>query len=314
MNSRICLVTGGAGFIGSHIAQALLRRGDKVRVFDNLSTGKRKNLEAIPGAEFVEGDLRDLGAIRQATRGVQVVFHQAALPSVARSLEDPATSEQCNTLGTVHALMAAKEAKVEKFLYAGSSSAYGKATQFPVREEFPVDPLSPYAASKAAGEQFCRAFAESFGLPTVVLRYFNVFGPRQDALSPYTGVIALFVRALLEGKSPTIFGDGAQSRDFTYVENVVAGNLLAAERTLPPGEVINLALGSETTVNDLFAAIAKEMGSSLRPQYGPVRAGDVRRSVAGVEKAKRMLGFSPVVSFEEGIKRTVAWYRETGNR
>lgn len=313
MASKLYLVTGGAGFIGSHIAEALLRRGDRVRVFDNLSTGKKENLASIRAAEFVEGDLRDLDAVRRAMQGVAVVFHQAALPSVARSLTDPVSAEQSNVLGTLHALMAAKDAKVERFVYAGSSSAYGKPKEFPVREEMRVLPLSPYAASKAAGEHFCQAFAESFGLRTVILRYFNVFGPRQDALSPYTGVIALFIASMLRGKTPTIDGDGGQSRDFTYVENVVAGNLLAVEKDIPGGEVINLALGSETSVVRLYEEIAKVTGFAKPPQFGSPRAGDVRRSVAGVEKAKTLLGFSPKVPFEEGIRRTVAWYRESLN-
>ena len=312
MAGRLCLVTGGAGFIGSHIAEALLGRGDRVRILDNLSTGTRANLVGLRRAQFIEGDLRDLAAVRRATRGVEVVFHQGALPSVARSLQDPVQTEQSNVLGTVHVLRAAQECRVPKVLYAGSSSVYGAPDRFPVREDFPLRPLSPYAASKAAGEAFCRAFSVSLEVPTVILRYFNVFGPRQDPDSPYTGVVAIFIRRLLQGKVAAIHGDGRQSRDFTYVDNVVAANLLAAERDLPGGEVINVALGGETTVNQLYQTIARILGSKGRPRHGPPRPGDVVRSVAAVQKVKRLLGFRPVVGFEEGLRRTIAWYQALG--
>lgn len=304
------LVTGGAGFIGSHIASTLLKRGDRVRVFDNLSTGKQQNLKELKGAQIHKGDLRDLKEVRRAMKGVHYVFHEAALPSVSRSLEDPFGTHQNNTLGTLHLLMAAKDAKVKKVMYAGSSSAYGANKVLPAHESLPMRPMSPYAASKASGELLFQSFATSYDLPTVVLRYFNVFGPRQDASSPYSGVIALFIRNMLDGKPVTINGDGEQTRDFTYVENVVTGNLLAAKHKIPPGEVINLALGNRISINDLFFTLARLLDYKIKPRYGPARVGDVRHSVAETKKAKKYLRFKPSVQFEEGLRRTIAWYRE----
>ncbi len=303
------LVTGGAGFIGSHIASTLLKRGDRVRVFDNLSTGKRENLKALKGAQIHEGDLRDLKEVRHAMKGVHTVFHEAALPSVSRSLEDPFGTHQSNTLGTLHLLIAAKDAKVKKVIYAGSSSAYGANKVLPAHESLPMRPMSPYAASKASGELLFQSFATSYDLPTVVLRYFNVFGPRQDASSPYSGVIALFIRNMLDGKPVTINGDGEQTRDFTYIENVVAGNLLAAKHKILPGEVINLALGNRISINDLFFTLARLLDYRIKPRYGPARVGDVRHSVAEIKKAKKYLRFKPSVQFEEGLRRTIEWYQ-----
>ena len=302
--ARRYLVTGGAGFIGSHIAAALAARGDFVRIFDNFATGKRENLAAAPGAELVEGDLRDFSAIRRACEGIDVVFHEAALPSVARSVEDPVATDDINIRGTLHTLLAAKETKVKRVVYAGSSSAYGESPTLPKQEDMAPDPISPYGVSKLAGEQYCRAFARVYGLETVVLRYFNVFGPRQDPGSPYSGVIALFCTAALAGTKAKIHGDGEQSRDFTYVENVVSGNLLAAERNVPAGSVLNCATGASVTLNDLVKALGELTGRKLAVQHGPDRAGDIRHSLADIARAKRILGYEPRVSFADGLART----------
>jgi UDP-glucose 4-epimerase len=309
--ARRYLVTGGAGFIGSHIAAALAARGDFVRIFDNFATGKRENLAAAPGAELVEGDLRDFSAIRRACEGIDVVFHEAALPSVARSVEDPVATDDINIRGTLHTLLAAKETKVKRVVYAGSSSAYGESPTLPKQEDMAPDPISPYGVSKLAGEQYCRAFARVYGLETVVLRYFNVFGPRQDPGSPYSGVIALFCTAALAGTKAKIHGDGEQSRDFTYVENVVSGNLLAAERNVPAGSVLNCATGASVTLNDLVRALGELTGRKLAVQHGPDRAGDIRHSLADIARAKRILGYEPRVSFADGLARTLEWYRGT---
>lgn len=304
-----CLITGGAGFIGSHLGEALLKRGDSVRILDNFSTGKRENLKVLKGAEIIEGDIRDLETCRKACKGIDVIFHEAALPSVERSLIDPIATEQSNILGMLHVLKAAHEAQVKKLIYAGSSSVYGANQVFPAHEELPMAPLSPYGASKASAELLCRSFAYSFGFPTISLRYFNVFGPRQDPDSQYSGVIAKFTKMILNGVQPTIDGDGGQSRDFTYVENVVVGNLLAADTDIKPGEVMNLALGNEITVNQLFETLCKLLSKDMKPKYGSPRKGDIRRSFAKIDKAKSLLGFKPVVEFEEGMRRTVEWYK-----
>lgn len=312
MSSKpLYLVTGGAGFIGSHLAAALRARGDAVRIFDNFSTGRRANLAAAPGAEVVEGDLRDFSSIRRACEGVDVVFHEAALPSVARSVEDPVTTDDVNIRGTLHVLVAAREAQVRRVVYAGSSSAYGESAVLPKREDMGPDPLSPYGVSKLAGEYYCRSFARVYGLSTVVLRYFNVFGPRQDPSSPYSGVVALFCTAAVQGTRITIHGDGRQSRDFTYVDNVVDANLRAAERAVEPGTVLNCATGASVTLNDLVAALGKLTGRPLETFHGPPRVGDIRDSLADVAKANALLGYVPRVGFEEGLARTLAWYRQT---
>ncbi|MBI3817882.1 MAG: SDR family oxidoreductase [Planctomycetes bacterium] len=306
------LVTGGAGFIGSHLAAALAARGDSVRILDNFATGKRENLAAAPGAELLEGDLRDLAAVRRACAGVDYIFHEGALPSVARSVEDPVTSDDTNTRGTLHILIAARDAGVKRVVYAGSSSAYGESATLPKHEEMMADPISPYGVSKYAGENYCRAFAKCYGLSTVVLRYFNVFGPRQDPGSPYSGVIALFCKAAVEGTDAMIHGDGEQSRDFTYIDNVVRGNLLAIERDVPAGMVMNCATGSAISLNGLVRALGGITGKNIKISYGPPRTGDIKHSLANIDRARRVLGYEPSVDFRDGLSRTLQWYRTQG--
>jgi nucleoside-diphosphate-sugar epimerase len=317
------LVTGGAGFIGSHLVEELLRRGLRVRVVDNLSTGKRANLDAAverarkDGAsvpqdpEFIEGDLCDLDVARRAVDGAAYVLHQAAIPSVPRSVEDPIRANDANVGATVNLLVAARDAGARRVVFAGSSSVYGDQPGLPKHEEMPTRPLSPYALQKLVGEQYMQLFTRLYGLETVTIRYFNVFGPRQDPSSPYSGVISLFIRALLEGRAPTIHGDGGQTRDFTYVANVVDGVLRAAGAPGVAGEVINVATGGRVSLNELYATLQKIVGTGLEPDYGPVRAGDVRDSQARIAKAERLLGYSPAVDFEEGLRRTVAWARDS---
>jgi nucleoside-diphosphate-sugar epimerase len=307
---RRALVTGGAGFIGSHLVEALAARGERVRVFDNFSTGRRENLPRAAGVEVIEGDLRDLAAVREACRGVDLVFHEGALASVPRSVEDPLTTEAVNGQGTLHALLAAREAGVARFLFAGSSSVYGDDPRLPKEEGAPLEPISPYGASKAVGELYCRAFARVYGTPTVVLRYFNVFGPRQRGDSPYSGVIARFADALLRGEEVTIEGDGEQTRDFTFVADVVAANLLAADAALEPGTVLNVAAGRETSVRALFETMREILGAASEPRRAPARAGDISRSRASIDRARALLGFEPSSSLRDGLARTLAWYRE----
>lgn len=309
MNDR-CLVTGGAGFIGSHLAELLLRQGRKVTVLDDFSTGKRSNLAHLRGdLEVIEGSVVDPDAVARAIRGAGVVVHLAALPSVARSVEHPLESHAANTTGTVVVLHAAVRHKA-RVVYAGSSSAYGDQAAERKHEELREDPLSPYAASKLAGELYCRSFARVYGLPVVVTRFFNVFGPRQTADSPYSGVVAAFCFALLRGKRPRIDGDGLQSRDFTYVEDVVLGVQQAAFADTTGCTVINLAYGQATTVRDLYDQLARLAGVRIEPQFAPPRAGDVRHSLADVRRAAATIGFSPQVGFAEGLKRTFDWYRK----
>jgi nucleoside-diphosphate-sugar epimerase len=303
------LVTGGAGFIGSHLAEELTRRGAQVRVADSLITGRRRNLVHLPGVEFVEGDLADLDVAKRAVDGCTYVLHQAAIPSVPRSVTDPITSNRANIDATLNVLVAARDAGVRRVVYAGSSSAYGNAAALPKREDMPTGPLSPYALQKLVGEQYMQLFTELYGLETVTIRYFNVFGPRQDPSSPYSGVISLFISALVDGRRPTIYGDGEQTRDFTYVANVVDGVLRACEAPKASGEVINVATGGRVSLNQLFDAVRKLTGSSVEPVYEPPRAGDVRDSQADIGKARDLLGYAPIVTFEEGLKRTLDWYR-----
>jgi nucleoside-diphosphate-sugar epimerase len=306
------LVTGGAGFIGSHLAEELVRRGERVRVVDSLITGKRKNLEHLPQVEFVEGDLADVQIARQAMRGVDYVLHQAAIPSVPRSVEDPITSNRANIDASLNVLVAARDAGVRRVVYAGSSSAYGNSPTLPKMETMPTAPLSPYALQKLVAEQYCQMFTTLYGLETVTIRYFNVFGPRQDPSSPYSGVISLFISALCEGRQPIIFGDGEQTRDFTYVVNVVDGVLRAAQAPASAsGEVINVATGGRISLNQLFRTIRELLGVDVEPRYEAVRAGDVRDSQADISKAMHLLGYRPTASFEEGLARTVEWYRTT---
>jgi nucleoside-diphosphate-sugar epimerase len=303
------LVTGGAGFIGSHLAAELAGRGERVRIVDNLSTGKRRNLDAVPDAEFFEGDLADRAVAERAVSGVDYVLHQAAIPSVPRSVQDPITSNRSNIDATLNVLVAARDAGVKRLVYAGSSSAYGDTPTLPKREDMPASPLSPYALQKLVGEQYCQMFTRLYGFQTVTIRYFNVFGPRQDPSSPYSGVISLFISALVDGRRPTIYGDGEQTRDFTYVANVVDGVLRACEAPDAAGEIINVATGGRTSLNQLFAELRALTGSAIEAAYGKPRAGDVRHSQADISKAKRVLGYEPRVTFEEGLRRTLEWYR-----
>jgi nucleoside-diphosphate-sugar epimerase len=309
LSQRLSLVTGGAGFIGSHIAAALTARGDRVRVADNLSTGYRRNLEGVAGIEFLEGDLADPAFAAQAVAGAGLVFHQAAIPSVPRSVQDPVASNRANIDASLNVLVAARDAGVRRVVYAGSSSAYGDTPVLPKREDMPPNPRSPYALQKLVAEQYGQMFTRLYGLETVTIRYFNVFGPRQDPTSAYSGVISQFARALLEGRRPTIYGDGSQTRDFTYIENVVDGVLRAADAPEASGEVINVATGGRISLLDLFAAMKRLTGADVDPQFAEARAGDVRDSQADISKARRLLGYEPRVTFDDGLARTLAWYR-----
>ena len=303
------LVTGGAGFIGSHLAEELVRRGEQVRVVDSLVTGTRRNLEHLPGVDFIEGDLADLEIARRAVDSVDFVLHQAAIPSVPRSVEDPITSHRANVDASLNVLIAARDAGVKRLVYAGSSSAYGDAPTLPKVETMPAAPLSPYALQKLVAEQYCQLFTRLYGLETVTIRYFNVFGPRQDPSSPYSGVISLFISALCEGRQPTIYGDGGQTRDFTYVTNVVDGVLRACHASGASGEVINVATAGRVSLNQLLQAVGDAVGARVEPLYAAARQGDVRDSQADIHKAGRLLGYEPKVSFEDGLKKTVEWYR-----
>ena len=303
------LVTGGAGFIGSHLCEELARRGQTVRVADSLITGKRSNLDHVPGVEFLEGDLADLTFAQRAVSDVHYVLHQAAIPSVPRSVKDPLASNRANVDATLNVLVAARDAGVKRVVFAGSSSAYGDTPTLPKREDMPSNPLSPYALQKVVGEQYLQMFTRLYGLETVSIRYFNVFGPRQDPSSPYSGVISVFATALLENRPPTIYGDGEQTRDFTYVANVVDGVLRACDAPGASGEVINVATGGRISLNDLFRAMRAIIGGTVEPTHDEPRAGDVRDSQADISKAKRLLGYEPIVGFEDGLRKTVEWYR-----
>src|SRR5918994_868639 len=301
------LVTGGAGFIGSHLTEALIRRGEQVRVVDSLITGHRANLAHLSGIDFLEGDLADLAIAKRAVEGVDYVLHQAAIPSVPRSVEDPITSNRANIDSTLNVLVAARDAGVKRVVYAGSSSAYGNTATLPKREDMPTNPLSPYALQKLVGEQYMQMFTTLYGLETVTIRYFNVFGPRQDPSSPYSGVISIFAKALLANTSPTIYGDGEQTRDFTYVANVVDGVLRACDAPGASGEIVNVATGGRISLNQLFEEMKKLVGATVSPTYAPTRHGDVKDSQADITRARTLLGYEPLVSFEEGLKKTVEW-------
>jgi UDP-glucose 4-epimerase len=307
----IQLVTGGAGFIGSHIVTALVERGERVRVLDNLSTGKRDNLSHLGDkVELIVGELVDRAAVERALQGVDVVFHQAALASVPRSIAAPLETNAACVTGTVNLLDAARKSGVKRVVYAGSSSIYGDRTAAAAKHETDLpDPVSPYAAAKAAGELYCQAFTAAFGLPTVTVRYFNVFGPRQDPKSEYAAVLPKFVVQMLAGERPTIFGDGKQSRDFTYVANIVAGNLLAASVPDAVGKTFNIACGEKLDLLDLVAAINRVLGTKLEPIFDPPRAGDVRDSLADISLARKVLGYEPVIDFDEGLRRSIQYYR-----
>lgn len=306
--SKLFLVTGGAGFIGSHLVERLVRDGKGVRIIDDLTTGKRENIEPfLPEVEFVHGDVRDLELLRRAMDGVDYVLHQAAIPSVPRSIDDPATTNSVNVEGTLNVLIAARDAGVKRVVYASSSSVYGDSPTLPKRETMRPEPLSPYAVGKLAGELYCQVFHRVYGLETVALRYFNVFGPRQDPESQYAGVVPKFINLLLAGDPPTIFGDGEQSRDFTYVQDVVDANLLAVEAEGVSGEVFNIACGERLTINRLVEILSDLVGAKRRPTYASPRPGDVKHSVADVAKAKALLGYTPAVTVQEGLKRTLDW-------
>ena len=307
------LVTGVAGFIGSSIARALLKRGEQVRGVDNFATGKRENISDILGQiDFREADLLDAPAMQKACQGVEYVFHQAAIPSVPKSVLDPEGSNRANVDATVNILIAARDADVKRVVYAASSSAYGDTPTLPKQEDMPPDPISPYAVAKLASEYYMVSFSRCYGLETVSLRYFNVFGPRQDPSSPYSGVLAKFITQMLRGEQPTAFGDGSQSRDFTYIDNVVEANLMAA--TAPAanaaGRVFNIATGTRVDLNQAFLILKRLTGYSGSLKYAAEREGDIKHSLADISRAGRELGYKPTVHFEEGLRRTVEWYRE----
>ena len=306
------LVTGAAGFIGSSLVRALLDRGDEVRGLDNFATGRRENLtEVRDRIDFREVSILDVDATHQACEGVDFVLHQAALPSVPKSVLDPLGSNRVNVDGTVNVLVAARDAKVKRVVYAASSSAYGDTPTLPKHEAMIPDPISPYAVAKLAGEYYMVSFYRCYGLETVGLRYFNIFGPRQDPSSPYSGVLAKFSMQMLRGEQPTIFGDGETSRDFTYIDNAVSANLLAcsAPAVECAGRVFNCATGRRITLNETFEALKKLTGYSGTAKYAPERAGDIKHSLADISLAKKHLGYKPLVNFEEGLRRTVEWYK-----
>ncbi|OGC85661.1 MAG: Vi polysaccharide biosynthesis protein VipB/TviC [candidate division Zixibacteria bacterium RBG_16_48_11] len=305
----IYLVTGGAGFIGSHIVAELVKRKQVVRVLDNFSTGRRQNLsECWDKLEVIEGDIRDYPLVKEVTKGVDFLLHQAALPSVERSIKDPLTTNQVNVNGTLNLLEASKLNRIKVFVMASSSSVYGNTPKLPKKEKMLPDPLSPYALSKLAGERYCRLFHELYGLNTVCLRYFNVFGPKQDPNSHYAAVIPRFILAIVKGERPTIYGDGKQSRDFTYVDNVVKANLLACENRSSWGEVFNIACGRRFSVNRLYKTLSLTLGNDLKPFYTKPRPGDVRHSLADISKSKKILKYSIQVDFKSGLKQTVNWF------
>ena len=304
------LVTGGAGFIGSHIATTLVERGEQVRVLDNLSTGFVGNLQAvIDDLEFIEGDVVDPKVVSAAIKGIDCVFHQAALASVPRSIENPMETNQVCVTGTLNLLDQARQANVRRVVYAASSSVYGDTPDSPKLEGMCPRPLSPYAAAKAAGELYCKSFFHSYGLETVGLRYFNVFGARQDPSSPYSAVIPIFLTRMLDGMSPVVHGDGTQTRDFTHVENIVHGNLLAAEAKNAAGKTINVANGISISLLELIDQLNLLLGTEIRPQHDAPRVGDVEESVADISLARRVLDYEPVISFEQGLRNSIAYYR-----
>lgn len=313
MASETYLVTGGAGFIGSHLVEHLVRRGAAVRVVDNFVTGSRENLLGLSNVEVIEGDLADPEIARQAVVGVDYILHQAAIPSVPRSVADPWVSHRANVDATLHLLLAAREAGVRRVIYAASSSAYGDAPTLPKVETMQPVPRSPYALQKLVGEEYSRLFTQLYGLETVSIRYFNVFGPRQDPNSQYSGVIARFITALLQGNSPVVYGDGEQTRDFTYIDNVVMAVLAACTAPRASGEVINVATGDRVSLNQLFQKLCAIINVEIEPIYESSRPGDVRDSLADCTKAKERLGYQPFVNFEDGLRLTVEWYRQSSS-
>ncbi|MCX5790561.1 MAG: SDR family oxidoreductase [Elusimicrobia bacterium] len=306
---RIWLVTGGAGFIGSNIAEELARQGKRVRVLDNLSTGKRSHMASfIDRVDFMKGDIRDLDACRRAMKGVDYVCHQAAIRSVPKSVDRPTESHDCNATGTLNMLIAARDAKVKRFVYASTSSAYGDDTKFPQKEEYRPAPLSPYGASKLCGEHYCIIFTKAYGLETIAMRYFNVFGPRQDPESLYSAVIPKFMEQAYYGKPLEVHWDGKQSRDFTHVKNVVSANILAAKSKKGIGEMMNIANGRSYSLVDIIRVLEKIVGRKLEQHHTPKRAGDVRKTWADISKAERLLGYKPVMGFEDGLKDTWSYF------
>ena len=303
------LVTGGAGFIGSNIAKSLVEKGYAVRVLDNFATGQRLNLEPfIEEIELIEGDIRDFWTVIKATKGIDYILHQAALPSVPRSIDNPLTTTEVNVNGTLNILEAARFNEVQRIVYASSSSVYGDSPEMPKSEDMKPLPKSPYAITKLAGEEYCMSFFNLYGLETVALRYFNIFGPRQNPFSQYSAVIPKFINMLNKGRNPTIWGDGTTSRDFTYIDNVINANILACEKKAAAGNVINIAYGKAYTINDLVEKLNKIIGADLSPTYGPEKIGDVKHSLADISKARKILGFEPEIDFEEGLRRTVEWF------
>lgn len=301
------LVTGGAGFIGSHIAAHLCSLGENVRVLDNFSSGKRKNLEGLD-VTLIEGDIRDAACVAAAIEGVDTVFHQAALCSVARSMMDPAATHDVNVTGTLTLLEAARKAGIRRFVMASSSSVYGDSDIFPKHEDMKTDPMSPYAVSKLICEFYCQLYWKAYGLDTVALRYFNVFGPRQDPTSEYSAVIPRFVQAMVQGASPHIYGDGMQSRDFTFVDDIVQANIAAATSSYSPGQVMNIACGNRWSLIDLINSLEKVLQQQTRPVFECARLGDVKHSQASIQKAQTMIGFAPEVMFDDGLRKTVDWF------
>ena len=311
--SGIVLVTGGAGFIGSHLASAMSERGARVRIIDDLSTGYRENIDEIGGdIDFIEASLTDEGALGRALEDVELVFHEGAIPSVPRSVGNPRETHSACVDATFSLLLAARERGVRRVIYAASSSAYGEQPELPKREDMRPDPLSPYAVAKLVGEYYAQVFTRTYNLETISLRYFNVFGPRQDPTSQYSGVISRFISALLSNERPVIFGDGEQSRDFTYISNVVDANLRAAETATGIGQVINVANGERITLNELLEVLKKLVGKTeVAPEYRETRAGDVRHSLADITRARQMLGYEPGVGLEEGLRRTIDWWKQS---
>jgi UDP-glucose 4-epimerase len=310
----VYLVTGGAGFIGSNIVARLVKERHKVRVIDNFSTGKRENIASfLNDIELIEGDIVDIDIVRDVVKGVDYILHQAALPSVARSVEDPVRSNEVNINGTLNILIAARDAGIKRVVYASSSSAYGDTLTLPKREDMKPAPLSPYAITKLTGEEYCKVFYTIYGLETISLRYFNVFGPNQDPTSEYAAVIPKFITLMLAGKQPIIYGDGGQSRDFTYIENVVNANLQAATTSKGIGETFNIACGERITVNELCRKLNNIMNTHIQPIYSAPRPGDIRHSLADISKAQRYLGYQPHIDIDKGLQMTVEWYKERIN-
>ncbi len=307
------LVTGGAGFIGSNIVERLLQKGEFVRVVDNFSTGKKNNIKGFidnPNFELVEGDLTNLDVAEKSVKGIDFVLHQAALPSVPRSIENPIKSNEANVSATLNMLVASKKEGIKKFIYASSSSIYGDNPELPKKEDFPIRPISPYALTKYAGERYCQIFWKIYGLPTVALRYFNVFGPQQDPFSQYSAAIPKFIDCFLKDKNMTIYGTGDQSRDFTFVENIVEANILAANSSEGNGEVLNIACGEKTSINQLADSLREISGKNIKADYQEERQGDALHSLADISKAKKLIKYVPIVNFKSGLIKTFEWYKK----